>query len=548
MKKIGEKFEVGEEEGVLHITENGDKVVVSKYMELKKITRNIDTNTYKAIIRYKAFFEIKEIEVDREIYLNKNKIIELINVGLDVRHSNVGALVEYFRESEETIDKVVKVHSRLGFAKSNGKKIYKLYKAIGTDSTYIGRYEIKPKGIKDEYEKMLEEEVYGRCELEFIMITSLSAVLLGYIGEEVGLDSPIIHLVGNSTTGKSTALKFGASLFGYPDVKKQGIYSTYNGTNNALLNKVGGMNGVPFALDEISMSYTRNFTNFVYALANGTDKDRLNKNSELKEKETWLTVIISNGEKSLIESSNKNAGIQVRVIEARNFLWTKNAENSEKINQTILKSYGHIGAEFAEYILCIDEEEVIKRFSEVREMLYKQLEQEIVVDSMTKRRCSKYALLLLTAYYYEEMKDIKLDIDGIINMLIKIESESIESRSFSESAIDYVKQYVAKYKRRFECGDNKPTDTLGKIIAKGEYIEIQMNKISFAEMIRQGGYEDKNVVLKELRDNGFLNHEKDRFTRSRKNSLGYSEDVYVIKLSKEQMEHDVEEEFEKVII
>lgn len=499
MKKIGEKFEVGEEEGVLHITENGDKVVVSKYMELKKITRNIDTNTYKAIIRYKAFFEIKEIEVDREIYLNKNKIIELINVGLDVRHSNVGALVEYFRESEETIDKVVKVHSRLGFAKSNGKKIYKLYKAIGTDSTYIGRYEIKPKGIKDEYEKMLEEEVYGRCELEFIMITSLSAVLLGYIGEEVGLDSPIIHLVGNSTTGKSTALKFGASLFGYPDVKKQGIYSTYNGTNNALLNKVGGMNGVPFALDEISMSYTRNFTNFVYALANGTDKDRLNK-------------------------------------------------NSEKINQTILKSYGHIGAEFAEYILCIDEEEVIKRFSEVREMLYKQLEQEIVVDSMTKRRCSKYALLLLTAYYYEEMKDIKLDIDGIINMLIKIESESIESRSFSESAIDYVKQYVAKYKRRFECGDNKPTDTLGKIIAKGEYIEIQMNKISFAEMIRQGGYEDKNVVLKELRDNGFLNHEKDRFTRSRKNSLGYSEDVYVIKLSKEQMEHDVEEEFEKVII
>ena len=133
-------------------------------------------------------------------------------------------------------------------------------------------------------------------------------------------------------------------------------------------------------------------------------------------------------------------------------------------------------------------------------------------------------------------------------MLIKIESESIESRSFSESAIDYVKQYVAKYKRRFECGDNKPTDTLGKIIAKGEYIEIQMNKISFAEMIRQGGYEDKNVVLKELRDNGFLNHEKDRFTRSRKNSLGYSEDVYVIKLSKEQMEHDVEEEFEKVII
>lgn len=548
MRKIGEKFEVSEKDGVWHVAENGDKVLISKYMELKKITRNIDTNTYKAVIRYRAFFEIKEIEVDRETYLNKNKLVELINVGLDVRHSNSGALVEYFREFEENIDKVTKVHSKLGFAKNDDKKIYKLYNAIGINSKYIGRYEIKPKGTKEEYEKMLEEEVYGRCELEFIMITSLSAIILGYIGEDVGLDSPIVHLVGNSTTGKSTALKFGASLFGYPDVKKQGIYSTYNGTNNAILNKVGGMNGVPFALDEISMSYTRNFTNFVYAMANGADKERLDKNSELREKETWLTVILSNGEKSLIESSNKNAGIQVRVIEARNFSWTKDAENSEKINQTILKSYGHIGAEFAQYILGIDEEEVIKRFAEVREKLYKQLEQEIVVDSMTKRRCSKYALLLLTAYYYEEMKYIKLDIDGIINMLIQIENESIESRSFSESAIDYVKQYVAKYKRRFECGDNKPTDTLGKIITKGECIEVQMNKISFAEMIRQGGYEDKNVVLKELKDNGFLNHEKDRFTRSRKNSLGYSEDVYVIKLSKEQMKHKDEEEFEEAII
>lgn len=546
-KRIGAQYEI-DESGLWILQDNGDKCLLANYMELIKIIKNIDTNTYKAIIRYKSFLEIKEIEVDRENYLNKNKLLELMNSGLDIRHSNVGTLVEYFREAEEAIDKVENVHSKIGFSRNNGKKIYKLYKAIGIDSKYIGRYEIMPKGTKEEYEKMLEEEVYGRCELEFIMIASLSAVVLGYIGEEIGLDNLIIHLVGNSTTGKSTALKFAISLFGYPDVKKQGIYSTYNGTNNALLNKVGGMNGVPFALDEISMSYTKNFTTFVYAMTNGTDKDRLNKNSELKEKETWLTTILSNGEKSLIESSNKNAGIQVRVIEARNFSWTKNAENSENINQTILKSYGHIGFEFAKYILNIDEEEVIRRFTEVRDELYKQLESKIVVDSMTKRRCSKYALLLLTAYYYEKMKDIKLDIDGIINMLIKIESESIESRSFSQSAIDYVKQYVAKYKRRFECGDNTPIDTLGKIITKGDCIEIQMNKISFAEMIRQGGYEDKNVVLKELRDNGFLNHEKDRFTRSRKNSLGYIEEVYVIKLPKEQMDNKIREDFENVVI
>ena len=56
----------------------------------------------------------------------------------------------------------------------------------------------------------------------------------------------------------------------------------------------------------------------------------------------------------------------------------------------------------------------------------------------------------------------------------------------------------------------------------------------------------KNVVLKELKQNGYLNCESDRFTRSRKNSLGYTEDVYVIKLPKEQIRE--EEDFEQEII
>lgn len=540
---IGSKIKV-DENAIWKVKEDGYKENISNYMIIKKVIKNIDTNEYNAILSYKTTFsERKEIKVNRDEYLNKNKLIELINKGLDVSHSNVGTLTEYFREYEKTIQEITNVHSKLGFSKNDDKEIYKLYKSIGIDSTYIGRYDVEPKGSKADYEKMLSEQVYGRGELEFILASSLSAIILGYIGEEYSLDSLIIHLAGNSTTGKSTALKLAISLFGYPDVKKQGLYSTYNGTNNALLNKLGGLKGVPFALDEISMSYTSNFTEFVYSLANGTDKDRLNKNSELKEKETWLTTILSNGEKSLINSSNKNAGVQVRVIEAKNFSWTKDAENSEKINREILKNYGHVGGEFAEYIMKKSKEEVGKKFEEVTEEVYKLLERKIVVDNMTKRRCSKYALILLTAYYYEEMQDIKLDIDGIINMLTMIEKESIENRNFSESAIDYIKQYVSRYKKKFEINDITSMDTLGKLTIKNDHVEVQMNKISFEEKVKQGGFEDKNVVLKELKDNGFLNYEKDRFTRSRKNSLGYIEDVYVVKLPKE-----IEEEFVEVVL
>lgn len=545
VKKVGDKFKV-DENGVWEVLENGQSSKVGEYMILKSIRKNTDTGKYKAVIRYKAFSEIKEIEVDREIYLNKNKIVDLINLGLDVMHSNASKLVEFFRECEKTIEKVTNVHSKIGFSKNNDQVCYKLYRCIGIDSQYIGNYEIEPKGTKEAYEKMLVEEVYGKCELEFIIISSLSAVILGYIGADKGFDSIIIHLPGNSSTGKSTCLKLAISLFAKPDAKKQSLYNTYNATNNALLNKLGGINGVPFALDELSMSSSNNFTKFIYAMANGTDKDRLNKFSELKEKETWLTTILSNGEKSLVDNSNKNAGIHVRVIEATDFSWTKDAENSEKINQTILKNYGHIGFEFAEYIMQIDKNDIGERVEKVKDEIYQKIEEKILVDSMTKRRCNNYAVLLTTAYYYQEMMGIKLYIDGIINMLIEIEKSSISKRNFSQSAIDYIKQYISKFKRKFETDDNVPIDTSGKLIPKRVWIEVQMNKISFEEMIKQGGYEDKNVVLKELKQNGYLNCEADRFTRSRKNSLGYTEDVYVIKLPKEQIRE--EEDFEQEII
>lgn len=540
-KMIGNKFRV-DENGVYEIDQNGNQARVSDYMELEKAIRNIDTNYYKANIRFKTFSDINQIEVNREDYLNKSKLMNLLNSGLDVRHSNADTLVNYFRECEETIKNNVYVHSKLGFAKYKGKKIYKLYKAIGINSTYAGPYEIKPKGSKQKYIIMLKKEVIGNRALEFILVVSLSSVILAYIEEELSLDSIIVHLVGNSTTGKSTALKLAISLFGYPDVKDNGLFSTYNSTGNALIRKLTGLKGVPFALDEISMSYTKSFTKFIYQLSNGTDKDRLDKESELKKTETWLTTILSNGEKSLTGSSNKNAGIQIRVIEANNITWTKDAKNSEEINRVIMQNYGHIGFEFAEYVMKITEDKLVKEFKTSRDEIYKKMEDELVIDSMTFRRCNKFGIILQTAYLFQDMMDINLDIDGIKSLMVEIERESLRNRNFRDSAIDYIKQYVSKYINKFQFNNNSPNDIFGKLIPKQDCVEVQMNKISFEQMINQGGYEDKNVVLKELKDAGYLNCEKDRYTRSRKNSFGCSEEVYVIKLPKEETKEMIEEE------
>ncbi|WWU64751.1 DUF927 domain-containing protein [Clostridium baratii] len=515
----------------VNLNDNGKKIKIAKYIKIIEIQENIDDNTYRALIEYKAFSDIKQILMPRGDYLNKNNLIKYQNKGLDVVNKNVELLIQYLYEEENEAPKK-NIHTKIGFSNYKGETIYKLYECIGIDSRYEGKEDVTPIGNKDEYIDMLNKEVIGNTALEFIVAVSLSSVLLGYIGEDLGVDSLILHIVGNSTTGKSTALKLAISLFGNPDVKKSGLFGTYNGTNNALIKKLTGLKGVPFALDEISMSYTKNFTNFIYALANGTDKDRLDKDSELKDRETWLTTILSNGEKSLIGASNKNAGVQIRVIEASNVTWTKDAENAETINRVVSQNYGHLGFDFAKYIMSVGKDELIKGFEKSKDEIYQLLGEKLITDDMTIRRCSKFAIIIQSAYLFQDMMDITLDIDGIKNMIIDIEKESISNRNFRESAIEYIKQYISKYNNKFKCTTNNLKENIGKITQKENYSEVQMNKISFEEMIREGGYEDVKVVLKELKDAGYLDCEKDRYTRSRKNNLGYTENVYVIKLYK----------------
>ncbi|WP_297639020.1 DUF927 domain-containing protein [uncultured Clostridium sp.] len=515
----------------INTNSNGEKAKIAELIDITSVQQNIDNGSYKALIKYSSFVGIKEITIPREEYLNKNNLIKYQSKGLDITHENVNLLTQYLGEREKCCP-VKNVHTSLGFSNYQGKVIYKLAECIGIKSKYEGSYDIQPVGDKNEYINMLNKEVFGNTALEFIVIVSLSAILIGYMGEELGLDSMILHILGNSTTGKSTALKLAISLFGYPDVKKNGLFGTYNGTNNALIKKLTGLRGVPFALDEISMSYTQNFTNFIYGLSNGTDKDRLNKDSELKERETWLTTILSNGEKSLIGSANKNAGVQIRVMEVSNVKWTNSAENAESINQIILQNYGHIGFEFAKYVMDMEKTKLIEGFKSSKEEVYRLLEDQLIADSMMLRRCNKFGVIIQTAYLFENMMGTTLNVEGIKKMIVDIERESIKNRNFKESAIDYIKQYVSKYKGKFEGESANSTENLGKIIQKEKYVEVQMNKISFEYMIKQGGYEDKNIVLKELKEAGFLNCEKDRYTRCRKNSLGYSEDFFVIKLDK----------------
>ncbi|HIH36972.1 MAG TPA: hypothetical protein HA232_03595, partial [Methanocellales archaeon] len=119
-------------EKVMQICSRGTVKTVSGYMKITSIEHSIDSNDYLAGITYKAFRDMKTLDVPRSTYLQRRKLLELQNQGLDVTEENASLLVRYFKEEEEHFAKEIRyTHSTLGFSHYNGKQIFKHYKAIG---------------------------------------------------------------------------------------------------------------------------------------------------------------------------------------------------------------------------------------------------------------------------------------------------------------------------------------------------------------------------------------------------------------------------------
>lgn len=139
-------------------------------------------------------------------------------------------------------------------------------------------------------------------------------------------------------------------------------------------------------------------------------------------------------------------------------------------------------------------------------------------------------MLHLTGKLFAEMLGIDLDLKDVVRMFIDIEKESIKNRNFKVSVFEYIKSYINKHINKFETDSNKVRGEVWGYINKKEYVEVEINPLKFEEILKEGGYEDKDVILKEFKRNGILDCDKDRYTRKRKHGDLGKVAMIVIKL------------------
>lgn len=456
------------------------------------VERYINKETGKEKVKLIYFTENKwnELIIDRSKISINNKLLQLSDYGLNINSINVNNYINYFSDilslNESKIKKLNSV-SHVGWDNKlfipydvngifDGQESYRVfYNAISSH----GNYELWLNTIKN-----LRQNKY----VKLIMATTFASPLI----EKLNIPSFIVN-VWSSLSGSGKTLICMASMSAWGDPNAGALTLSSNNTQNFYINIASFMNNFTCFFDELQIiknSKTINFNELIMDLCNGTEKGRLNKESQTREIKTWRNnFLFTNNDKMVKE----NAGEQIynRVIDLRidNKLFN---DSPQEIAEIVKNNYGFAGKDYIKYVQKLG-------FTNIKKM-YKECYQSILGKlHTTEKQISSLACLLIADKLVCDclFKDEQpLTIEDIIEFDIVNDANEIKTSTLAgKFIIDLINANTKKFT------NEGYGEVWGSIEDDGD--TIKFNKTILCRELEKVGY-DFNTVKKDWADIGFL--------------------------------------------
>jgi putative DNA primase/helicase len=166
-------------------------------------------------------------------------------------------------------------------------------------------------GTSVEWNQKIAAPCLGNPYLIFALCCSLAGPLLKHLG----IPGIGFHLLGDSTTGKTTSLIVAATVWGPPD-----FVLSWRSTINALETQCASRSDTVVILDESHLAEAKHLDAAIYVLVHGASKARMNRDSSAKEVAHWSVVVLSSGERTLethlaAAGIDHKAGQSVRIVD-----------------------------------------------------------------------------------------------------------------------------------------------------------------------------------------------------------------------------------------
>lgn len=355
--------------------------------------------------------------------------------------------------------------------------------------------------------------------------------------EPWGLRPFIIHLCGDTSKGKTTALKVVASIYGKPEEGK--AITTWHGTVTAMMRRAETLKNLPMIMDELSGKDQSKFRDIVYTIEGGMSKAKASREDPLATVpiRTWRLGFFSSGEPPMLDESALG-GEAVRVWEFHGSPFGENRpELIRAIETTIPRNYGLAGRAFVRTMLKVNGDKVrmmdsigadLQGINEAAWNIGADEDYTPVERRMLRALNAIYAAGAMANHELDLRYDVDADMARIFEILRQPVQEKIRT---VDNMIAYLRDYVEAHPTEFPeivpgVGDGTDIKYPGGRPAGGAGIkgyifnegqDLGIIKTSFNEIIdAQYGRGRSGWALNMLVEKGIVFHNPDSKHKGRK--------------------------------
>lgn len=461
--------------------------------------------------------------------LTNRNFDDLLSYGVEITPGNRAELLQYLVKQRAEL-KISLTYQAVGWLDSADFGLADLITSpksqLKSGSLKSDRFDLEPSGSREKWFEMWRK-IADSLPMQLALVLGLSGSLLGVLGEDYpDLQNLVVSLIGNSSSGKTTASTLAVSVAGQSRPSRQGtLLRSFSATANALILMMSDNHGVPVVWDELNRYKGHDLTSIVYDLSEGTSKMRVSKDIQLRKVSSWQTTILITGEFGLLDDSvtAANDGLRTRLIELSNVPFTRSSEEAEMVKNAAMLNYGWLLPEFVGMIMP-QQEAIREQFQ-----AYIAMAKKIMPESRYRDRLSvRFGVLGLTADLANKCwpEEMQLNPAGIIKLAIDHSEASwgsdLGSRLY-DGLIDHLKAHQGEL-----LLDTRSLSARARIIENismtprnpfdGEDAHMYANifPLALKAILKDLGASSYKVAMNDFKRGHYLLSESDRKTRRTK--------------------------------
>jgi len=402
--------------------------------------------------------------VDRRTIMDARKIIELTDFDAPINSNVTSAVVAYLADFEaENAHRLPATlsSSRMGWLPDGS---FLLHDRHYTQDENVGYALTPPPGhekaasgwcASGEWEKW-QEAVELVKDYPYMMV-SIYASCAAPLLEVLGVQGFVLDFSGETSGGKTTALRLAASVWGKAaDTYPTAIYG-WDATKVWIERTAGFLHNLPLILDETKRAkHPSVVRDVIYDFVQGQGRGRGSVDGT-RQTHSWRSILISSGE-GAATSFSQDAGTRARVISLRGKPLGNDAvvggQISEDVQTILARHHGHLGRMVVEYLVSNQQnyETFIEVFRKTRDHYAKS-----AGNAVARRQSSHMAVLEVAASIAHSLGLPRPDVDPFMCL---IESAERAGRDADRplAAMQDVVSWCAVNQTKFWGRHNKRSD------------------------------------------------------------------------------------------